>query len=117
MARAGYRSLVVWEKAHAWVVEVYRATRRFPREELYALGNQLRRSAGSVPMNIAEGYRKPPGPDKIRFFNYAQTSLDEADYQLLLTHDLGYVDTETLQQTADEIARMLNTYVRRLRED
>ena len=50
MARAGYRSLVVWEKAHAWVVEVYRATRRFPREELYALGNQLRRSAGSVPM-------------------------------------------------------------------
>jgi four helix bundle protein len=94
---------------------VYRVTRCFPREELYALGDQLRRSAGSVPMNIAEGYRRPPGPDKIRFFNYAQTSLDEADYQLL-TNDLGYADTADLQKTADEIARMLNVYIRRLRE-
>ena len=113
---AGYKSLLMWEKAHAWVIAVYRTSAEFPRSETFALTDQLRRAASSVPINIAEGYRRLGTRDKARFYNYAQASLDEADYELLLAHDLGYGDTAVLREQADEIARMLNAYVRKLRD-
>ena len=112
---AGYQSLEMWQKAHQWVIGVYKVTRAFPREELYALGDQLRRSASAVPINMSEGYRRFGDRDKLRFYNYAQTSLDEADYELLLAHDLGYADMAELRERSDEIARMLNAYIRKLR--
>lgn len=97
----GFRSLLVWQKAHEWVLAVYQTTRTFPKEELFGLTSQLRRAAMSVPANIVEGYRRRSKPDKARFFNIAQASLDEATYFLLLAHDLSYADTTPLQTQAD----------------
>ena len=71
-----FEDLIVWQKAHAWVLGIYRYTKDFPNHELYGLTSQLRRSAISVPANIAEGFKKRGKPDKVRFHNIAQGSLE-----------------------------------------
>ena len=107
-----FENLQVYQKAHRWVLEVYKLTRRFPKEELFVLTAQLRRAAISVPSNICEGYRKRSKADKLYSYNVAQNSLEEARYQLILAHDLGYADTETVRTLLDEVSRMLDAYVR-----
>ncbi|MFW6033184.1 MAG: four helix bundle protein [Phycisphaeraceae bacterium] len=117
MARPIARSftdLVVWQKAHAFVLDVYRMTATFPKSELYGLTAQLRRSAVSIPANIAEGFRKLGRPDKARFVNIAQGSLEETRYYLILTSDLGYCDTRPLMHALEELSRLLNAYGRSL---
>ncbi len=115
MARQRYESLEMWQVAHQWVLEVYRIAGRFPSHETFGLASQLRRSAASVPTNMVEGYRREGDADKLRFLNIAHASLDEADYQLLLAHDLGYGDTRHLRDTVLSIARMLSAYARPIR--
>ena len=110
-----YRSLEMWQTSHRWVLDIYSVSRSFPKSELYGLTSQLRRAASSVPMNMAEGYGRRGIGDKLRFYNFAEGSLNEADYQLLLAHDLGYADTRDLQAQASAIARMLYGYTARLR--
>jgi four helix bundle protein len=105
-----FQDLQVWRKAHVWVLDVYRMTRAFPKEELYGLTSQLRRAAVSVPANIVEGFRRRGKPDKVRFFNMAQGSLDECHYYLILARDLGYAQTESQIKALEEIGRMLNGY-------
>ncbi|GAB3541472.1 four helix bundle protein [Spirosoma fluminis] len=105
-----FTELIVWQKAHQFVLKVYTLTKLFPKQELFGLTSQLRRSATSVPGNIAEGYRKRTIPDKAKFLNTAQGSLDESHYYLILAHDLDYADTKDLQADLDEIARLLNAY-------
>ena len=87
-----FQDLIVWQKAHAFVLQVYEATRRFPKEELYGLSSQFRRAAVSIPANIAEGFRKQSKQDKARFLNISEGSLEECRYYLILAHDLGYLD-------------------------
>ena len=117
MASQRFQDLLVWRKAHAWVLDVYRMTRAFPREELYALTSQLRRAAVSVPANIVEGFRRQGKPDKIRFFNIAQGSLDECHYYLILARDLGYAQTDDLIMALEEIGRLSNSYSRAVAVD
>jgi len=105
-----FRDLLVWQKAHGFVLEVYRYTAQFPTAELYGLTSQSRRSAVSVPANIAEGFRKRGKLDKARFLNIGQGSLDESHYYLILAHDLGYGDTNQLQVMLEEVSRMLRAY-------
>ncbi|GAB4048101.1 four helix bundle protein [Spirosoma litoris] len=105
-----FRELIVWQKAHQLVLTIYNLTKAFPKDELFGLTSQLRRSAVSVPANIAEGYRKRTVPDKAKFLNIAQGSLDETHYYLILAHDLGYVDTTAFQTDLEEVARLLNAY-------
>ncbi|GAB3035023.1 four helix bundle protein [Spirosoma pulveris] len=105
-----FNELVVWQKSHQFVLDIYKLTKQFPKEEVFGLTSQLRRSAVSVPGNIAEGYRKRTIPDKAKFLNTAQGSLDESLYYLILAHDLEYADTNALQADLEEIARMLNAY-------
>lgn len=105
-----FRELVVWQKAHQLVLDIYRLTKIFPKEELFGLTSQLRRSAVSVPANVAEGYRKRTIPDKSKFLNIAQGSLDETHYYLILAQDLGYGSTEILQVNLEEVARLLTAY-------
>ena len=112
-----YRELIVWQKAHAWVLNVYRLTRQFPKEELYGLTSQLRRAAASVPSNIVEGFKRRGPQEKLRFLNIAEASLAEASYQLLLSQDLEYGDTSHLQQDAEEIDKLLNAYLRTIRKN
>ena len=113
---ASVEHLEVWQFAHAFVLGAYRVSREFPREELFGLTSQLRRAAVSVPANIPEGYRKLSPADKVRYYNISQASLDEAAYHLRLAHDLAYADTQELRQQADRIARMLTSYIRRIRQ-
>jgi four helix bundle protein len=84
-----FRTLKVWEKAHALVLSVYRATSSFPRDELFGLTSQMRRSAASIPTNIAEGCGANTDAEFARFCQYAVRSSCELEYQLLLSRDLG----------------------------
>jgi four helix bundle protein len=106
-----FREVVVWQKAHAFTLAVYRCTDALPKHETFALASQLKRSAASVPANFVEGFRKRTTPDKVRFYNIAQGSADECLYHLILAHDLGYTDTTTLQADAEEISRLLQGYI------
>ena len=101
----------MWQKAHAFTLAVYRATEAFPKHELFALTSQLRRSSSSIPSNFVEGFRKRTTPDKIRFYNIAQGSADECLYQLILAHDLSYLDSVALQADLEEVSRMLQGYI------
>jgi four helix bundle protein len=105
-----FKDLLIWQKSHQLVLNIYQITQNFPREELYGLTSQIRRSAASVPTNIVEGYRRKTKPDKAKFFNISLSSLDETLYHLILSHDLNYANTLLLQDNVEEIAKMLNAY-------
>ena len=93
-----FEDLIVWQKAHAWVLAAYRFSERFPSKELYGLTAQLRRAAISIPANIAEGFKKTGVADKKRFMNIAQGSLEECRYYLILARDLGYGEAPPLMR-------------------
>jgi four helix bundle protein len=105
-----FKNLQVWEKSHALALAVYKATRSFPKEEVYALTSQLRRAAGSVPANISEGCGRGGDPEFGRFLQIAMGSACEMEYHLLLAHDLLYLSDDPFKQlTSDviEVKRML----------
>ena len=105
-----FRDLIVWRKAHEFVLAVYALTSGFPKQETYGLALQLRRAAISIPANIAEGFRRRGRTDKARFMNIAEGSLDECGYYLILTQDLGYGETSTMSSALDEVRRLLRAY-------
>jgi four helix bundle protein len=109
-----FRDVLVWQKAHAFTLAIYRLTEAFPKHELFALTSQLRRAAASIPSNFVEGFRKRTSPDKLRFYNIAQGSADECLYHLILAHDLRYADTTSLQADVEEICRLLQGYMQAL---
>ena len=115
MASRTFRDVVVWQKAHEWVLSIYRLTARFPREELFGLTSQLRRAAVSVPANFAEGFVKTGKGDKLRFYNIAQGSIEECRYYLLLAHDLGYASTDAETRALEEVSRLLESYMASIR--
>jgi four helix bundle protein len=106
-----FTELIVWQKAHAFVLVAYKLTEGFPKSEIYGLSSQLRRAAVSIPANIAEGFKKRGSADKARFLNIAQGSLEECQYYLILSHDLGYGDTAALRPQLDEVSKLLEGYV------
>lgn len=106
-----FRDVIVWQKAHAFALAVYRCTESFPKHEVFGLTSQLRRAAISMASNIVEGFRKRTGADKLRFYNIAQASADECVYQLILAHDLGYTDTLSLQADLEDVSRLLQGYI------
>src|SRR5436853_6547285 len=109
-AARSFRDLLVWRKAHEFVLTVYAFTAGFPRHETYGLAAQMRRAAVSIPANIAEGFRRRGRLDKARFMNLAEGSLEECRYYLILAHDLGYGDTTRLTALLEEVSKLLNAY-------
>jgi len=109
-AARSFRDLLVWRKAHEFVLAVYAFTTGFPRQETYGLALQMRRAAVSVPANIAEGFRRRGKPEKARYMNIAEGSLEESRYYLILAQDLGYGDTAKLAGLLEEVSRMLSAY-------
>ena len=105
-----FQDLLVWQKAHQFVLDIYGYSAAFPRSEVYGLSAQLRRAAVSIPANIAEGFRRRGKPDKARFMNIAQGSLEECRYYLILAEDLNYGAGGNLVQDLDEVSRMLSVY-------
>lgn len=110
-----FTDLIVWQKAHQFVLDIYKLTSKFPKTEQYNLTSQLRRSSISIPANIAEGYRKTGINDKARFYNTAQGSAEETRYYLILVKDLGYSDTDGLLDRLDEVCRILDAYKNKLK--
>jgi four helix bundle protein len=104
-----FQDLIVWQKAHQFVLSVYRLSKSFPREELYGLTSQFR-AAISVPANIAESFKKRGKPDKVRFLNIAEGSLEECRYYLILTEDLGYGDSLELRNQLQVVSKLLASY-------
>lgn len=110
-----FRDLLIWQKAHRFVLSVYNITNHFPRDERYGLTHQLRRAAVSIPANIAEGFVKRGIADKLRFLNIAQGSLEESRYYLILAGDLGLADLSALEQSLEECSKMIEAYSQTLR--
>ena len=105
-----FRDLVVWQKAHQFVLAVYALTARFPKSETYGLSLQMRKASVSIPANIAEGFRKRGKADKVRFLNTSEGSLEESRYYLILSEDLGYGQTGKFMDSLEEVSRLLNAY-------
>jgi len=107
--KSSYRDLLVWQKAIALVTEIYRATRSFPKEEVYGLTSQMRRAAVSIPSNIAEGQARLTKGEFRQFLGQAKGSLAELDTQLVIAQNLGYISQpEPLLNQLAEVGRMLN---------
>ena len=111
-AAKNFEDLMVWRKAHRFVLAAYELTRLFPREEAYGLTSQFRRAAISIPANVAEGFRKRGTADKLRFLNIAQGSAEECRYYLILAKDLKYGDQPELLALLDEVSRLLVGYAK-----
>ncbi len=112
-----YRDLIVWQKSMQMVKELYSITRDFPKEEIYGLTSQIRRSAVSVPSNIAEGYGRNSTNDYIRFLQIACGSLYELQTQMEIAVNLNYLSkekSESIFKLSNEIERMLNSLLRKL---
>ncbi len=108
-----FEDILAWQKAHKFVLLVYKATKSFPKEETFGLSSQFRRAATSIPANIAEGFKKTGIKDKLRFFNIAQGSLEECRYYIRLSKDLDYIKTdEDLKNIIQETSKLLNGYCR-----
>jgi four helix bundle protein len=105
-----FQDLIVWQKAHQFVLSMYHFSNDFPKTEMYGLTSQARRAAISIPANIAEGFKKKTKPDKVRYMNIAQGSLEECRYYLILAKDLGYGDTSLLMSRIEEISKLLEGY-------
>lgn len=112
-----YRELIVWQKGMMLVRGVYDMTRGFPKEEVFGLKMQLRRCVVSIPSNIAEGYGRQHTSEYIRFLQIARGSLFELITQLEISVSLAYVnEIGDLIKDCDEIAKMLNSLIRKLSE-
>ena len=120
MRASTFQSLIVWQKGHQFVLDVYRKTKNFPEDERFTLVSQMRRSAISITANIAEGYRKIGKKDKLRFFNTSQGSLSETYNYLILSRDLRYITDEEftlLENQISEVDKILNAYCSKISKD
>ena len=108
-----FKELIVWQKAHLLVLSIYKITRNFPKDETYALTNQMRRASVSIAANIAEGYKKKTLANKSHFLNISEGSLDEVKYYITLSKDLEYINENKeaeLENLSNEVGRLINGY-------
>jgi len=111
-----FKDLIVWQKAHELVMGIYEVSTQFPKDEVYGLTSQIRRSSSSVAANIAEAFKKRSEKDKLRILNIGQGSLSETQYHLLLANDLKYGELRALEVKAEEVSRLLESYMKAIRK-
>jgi four helix bundle protein len=112
-----FKELKVWQKAHRLTLKVYRATSTFPKAELYGITSQIRRSAASIPANIAEGCGRQGEAELARFLQIAMGSASELEYHILLARDLNLLNDTEYEQLAIEVTdvkRMLTSFIKKL---
>ena len=115
-----FKQLTVWQKSHELVLEIYRVTTKFPKEELYGLTSQIRRCSSSIPANIAEGCGRAGDAELARFLQIAMGSASELEYHLLLAYDLqilSEVDHKRLTRQVIEVKRMLTSFIQKLKAE
>ncbi len=109
-----FKKLKVWQKSHQFTLQIYGATRSFPKYERFGLTSQLRRSAISLTSNIAEGCGRNGEKEFTHFLSISLGSANEAEYQLILAYDLGYIDKDTFLNLCDtirQVQRMLIAFI------
>ena len=109
-----YRELVVWQKAMVLTEVIYRSVKKLPREEMYSLGDQMRRAAVSVPSNIAEGQARNSTKEFVQFLSIARGSVAELETQLTLCERFAYLSHEESNEAiglCDEISKMLTALI------
>ena len=114
-----FRSLLIWQKSMTLVTEIYQLTNLFPKEEIYGLTSQIRRSSISIPSNIAEGYGRDGNNDYLRFLNISISSLFEMQTQLEISFNLKYINENQFNKIngeSREIERMLSVFIRKIKE-
>ena len=114
-----FRDLLIWQKSISLVTEIYHLTNSFPKEEIYGLSSQIRRSAISIPSNIAEGYGRDGNSDYLRFLNISISSLFEIQTQLEISYNLKYINQIQFNKTngeSREIERMLSAFIRKIKD-
>lgn len=112
-----YKKFLVWQKSHQLTLEVYKIVSSFPREEIFALTSQMKRASSSIPMNIAEGCGRNSDKNFCRFLYISFGSANELEYQLLLSIDLNFIDSEkgkNLLVQVEEVKKMLNGLITKL---
>ncbi|MBM3330979.1 four helix bundle protein [candidate division WOR-3 bacterium] len=112
-----YRDLRAWQKAFSLSLDVYRATKCFPKSEVYGLAAQMQRAAVSIPSNIAEGFGRRTTPDFLRSLYIAYGSICELQTQIMLATELGYIKSNTsvsLLQSAGDVERLTKAFIRAL---
>jgi len=115
---ASFRDLRVWQDAMGLVIETYKATESFPKQELYGLASQMRRAAVSVPSNIAVGKGRLTDRDRAHFFSQARGSVLELETQVLIAERLAYIPETTSHSLIDRlnrVGRMLSSLVESIR--
>lgn len=113
MSKKQYEQLIVWQEAHKLCLAVYQAATRFPAAEKHGLWSQVTRSAVSVPSNIVEGNVKRSKKEKLHYLSIAEGSLDELDYQIRLSRDIGYLTPDLhleLQESIYRVSSLLNKF-------
>ncbi len=114
-----FKKLKVWSDSHQIVLQIYKLSKQFPKEELFGMTSQIRRSAASVPYNIAEGCGRSSEKELRRFCDIAMGSASELEYQTFLAHELQYLKQAEYKILADEIVlfkKRLNAFIQKLRE-
>lgn len=112
-----FTDLLVWQKGHQLALDVYKATRSFPKEEMFALSSQLRRAVISVTSNIAEGFGRKTKDDKLHFYRMAAGSLFEVQNQLILCRDLEYIEVlqyNKISAIAESAAKLCSATIRKV---
>lgn len=113
-----FKEIPVWQESHNLTLEIYRVTRRFPREQIYGLVGQLRRSSASIPANITEGFYRNTTKELIQFLYNARGSAGETVYHLILAKDLKFIsdkDYEILSESYQGIIKQLSGWIRSLK--
>jgi four helix bundle protein len=114
-----FRNLLVWQKSMDLVTKIYTSTQQFPKEELFGLTSQIRRSAISIPSNIAEGYGRDSNKEYLRFLNIAISSLFEMQTQLEIAKNINYInetDFNKLYDDTREVERMMTSFIKKIKE-
>ena len=112
-----FKNFVVWQKSHQLTLDVYKMTHNFPKEELFGLTSQMKRSASSIPTNIAEGCGRNSDKDFARFLIIAFGAANELEYQFILSRDLNFINNDSSEKLlfqVEEIKKMLNSLISKL---
>ncbi len=112
-----FSNLSIWQKSHELSLKIYTVTKSFPKEEMFGLTSQMRRSAASIPTNIAEGCGRSTNPQLKRFLDFSIGSASELEYQIILSKDLSYIPANIfneLNTMVTEVRKMIHAYRSRL---
>ena len=113
---SSFTDLIVWKEGHQLVLEMYRLTKKFPKEEQFSLTNQLQRAVVSFTSNIAEGFNRSSWKEKGQFYSISFGSLSEIQNQLLIAKDLGYITNEefqTIDKRTTELSKMMSSFIKK----